>query len=33
MIALMSAQSAFEVNLTRLKTTDQIQKSLIDIKT
>jgi flagellar hook protein FlgE len=32
-VALMSAQSAFEVNLATLKTADQIQKSLIDIKT
>ncbi len=31
MVALMSAQSAFEVNLATLKTADQMQKSLIDL--
>jgi flagellar hook protein FlgE len=31
MVALMSAHSAFELNLATLKTTDQIQKSLIDL--
>jgi flagellar hook protein FlgE len=32
MVALMSAQSAFEVNLATLKTADQMQKGLIDLK-
>jgi flagellar hook protein FlgE len=32
MVALMSAQSAFEVNLATLKTADQMQKSLLDLK-
>ena len=31
MVALMSAQSAFEVNLSTLKTADQMQESLIDL--
>jgi len=31
MVALMSAQSAFEANLATLKTADQMQKSLIDL--
>jgi flagellar hook protein FlgE len=32
MVALMSAQSAFDVNLDTLKTADQMQKSLLDLK-
>ena len=32
MVALMSAQSAFEVNLATLKTADEMQKSLLDLK-
>ena len=32
MVALMSAQSAFEVNLTTLKTVDEMRKSLLDLK-
>jgi flagellar basal body rod protein FlgG len=32
MVALMSAQSAFDVNLATLKTADQMQKSLLDLK-
>lgn len=31
MVALMSARSAFEVNLATLKTADQMQKSLLDV--
>jgi flagellar hook protein FlgE len=31
MVALMSAQAAFEVNLATLKTADQMQKGLIDL--
>ena len=31
MVALMSAQAAFAVNLATLKTADQIKKSLIDL--
>ena len=31
MVALMSAQSAFEVNLATLKIADQMQKGLIDL--
>ena len=31
MVALMSAQTLFDVNLTTLKTADQMQKSLIDL--
>jgi hypothetical protein len=31
MVALMSAQTLFAANLATLKTTDQMQKSLIDI--
>ncbi|MBZ5683680.1 MAG: hypothetical protein LAP86_01480 [Acidobacteriia bacterium] len=32
MVALMSAQSAFEVNLATLKTVNEMQKSLLDLK-
>jgi flagellar hook protein FlgE len=32
MVALMSAQSAFEVNLATLKTVDKMKKSLLDLK-
>lgn len=32
MVALMSAQNAFSVNLATLKTADQMQQSLVDIK-
>ena len=32
MVALMSAQSAFEVNLATLKTAEEMQKSLVDLK-
>jgi flagellar hook protein FlgE len=32
MVALMSAQNSFEVNLATLKTADQMQKSLIDVR-
>jgi flagellar hook protein FlgE len=31
MIALMSTEPAFKVNLATLKTADQMQKSLIDL--
>lgn len=31
MVALMSAQNLFEVNVATLKTADQMQKTLIDI--
>ena len=31
MVALMSAQSAFEVNLATLKTANEIQKTLVDL--
>jgi flagellar hook protein FlgE len=31
MVALMCAQSAFEVNLSTLKTADEMQKRLIDL--
>jgi flagellar hook protein FlgE len=31
-LALMAAQNAFAINLATLKTVDQIQKNLIDIK-
>jgi flagellar hook protein FlgE len=31
-VALMSAQTVFESNLATLKTADQMQKSLLDIK-
>ena len=33
MVALMAAQNLFEANLATIKTTDQMQKALIDIKT
>lgn len=32
MVALMSAQSAFEVNLATRKTVDEMQKNLLDLK-
>jgi flagellar hook protein FlgE len=32
MVALMSAQSAFEVNLITLKAAAEMQKSLVDLK-
>jgi len=32
MVALMSAQNLFEANLATLNTTDQMQKSLIDVR-
>ncbi len=32
MVALMSAQNLFEANLTTLETTDQMQKSVLDLK-
>jgi flagellar hook protein FlgE len=32
MVALMSAQNLFDVNLATLKTTDQMQKSVVDLK-
>lgn len=32
MVALMSARNAFDVNLATLKTADQMQKSLVDVK-
>jgi flagellar basal body rod protein FlgG len=32
MVALLSAQSAFEVNLAALKTVDEMKKSLLDLK-
>jgi flagellar hook protein FlgE len=32
MVALMSAQNSFELNLATLKTADEMQKSLIDLK-
>ncbi len=32
MVALMSAQNSFAVNLATLKTADQMQKTLVDIK-
>jgi len=32
MVALMSAQNQFEANLSTLKTADQMQKMLVDIK-
>ncbi|HYM75187.1 MAG TPA: flagellar basal body rod C-terminal domain-containing protein [Candidatus Dormibacteraeota bacterium] len=32
MVALMSAQNAFEVNLATLKTADQMQQALLDVK-
>jgi len=32
MVALMSAQNLFDANLASLRTADQIQQSLIDIK-
>ena len=31
MVALMSAQNLFDVNLATLKTADQMQKSLMDV--
>ena len=31
MVALMSAQTLFDINLATIKTADQMQKSLIDI--
>jgi flagellar hook protein FlgE len=31
MVALMSAQTQFDANLTTLKTADQIEKSLVDL--
>lgn len=33
LVTLMSAQNLFEANLATIKTDDQMQKSLIDIKT
>jgi flagellar hook protein FlgE len=33
LVALMTAQNLFEANLATLKTNDQMQKALIDIKT
>jgi flagellar hook protein FlgE len=33
MVTLMSARSLFSVNLATLKTADQMQKSLLDLKT
>jgi len=33
MVALMAAQNLFEANVATLRTTDQVQKALIDIKT
>lgn len=32
MVALMSAQTMFSVNIATLKTADQMQKALIDLK-
>ena len=32
MVALMSARNLFDINLATLKTADQIQKSLVDLK-
>jgi flagellar hook protein FlgE len=32
MVALMSAQNSFDANLASLKTADQLQKSLVDLK-
>jgi flagellar hook protein FlgE len=32
MVALMSAQNLFEANLATIKTVDQMQKNLVDIK-
>ena len=32
MVALMSTQNLFEANLATIKTVDQMQKSLVDIK-
>jgi flagellar hook protein FlgE len=32
MVALMSAQSAFEVNLAALKTVNEMEKGLLDLK-
>lgn len=33
MVALMSAQNLFEANLATIKSVDQMQKALVDIKT
>lgn len=33
LVALMTAQNLFEANLATIKTADQMQKALVDIKT